>query len=129
MPKSANFSVQLAGLVAIPVLCCLLTPPANAQSEDVIGGEQMRQFAPMLNMMKQHLGKRRFGQLMRTLGPMMADMQEGGGQGMALGGEGMGNIMNLLGSADGIAGLRGLAGFGMGHGHRHRWAHRHRSSD
>jgi hypothetical protein len=105
MPKCA----KLAGLIAIPVLCCLLAPSANAQSEDVMGGEQMRQFAPMLKMMKQRLGKRRFGQLMRTVGPMMANMQEGGGQGM-------GNITGVLGSG----GVGGLAGFGMGDGRRHR---------
>jgi hypothetical protein len=125
MPKCAG----LAALVAISALCCLPAASADAQTDDFVGGEQMRQFAPMLQMMKQHMGKRRFGQLMRTFGPMMANMQEGGGQGTAMfSGEEMGNIMELLGS-DGIAQLRGLAGSRIGHGGRHRWTHQHRSSD
>lgn len=36
--------------------------------------QQMEQFAPMLEMMKKRMGKKRFGQLMQAVGPMMEQM-------------------------------------------------------
>ena len=39
----------------------------------------MTQMAPMLEMMKAKMGKRRFGMMMQTMGPMMSRMMEGGG--------------------------------------------------
>ena len=39
----------------------------------------MTQMAPMLEMMKAKMGKRRFAAMMQTMGPMMSRMMEGGG--------------------------------------------------
>jgi hypothetical protein len=51
------------------------------------GGDMMTQMAPMLNMMKAKMGKRKFGQMMKTMGPMATQMmQNGGGFGGPLGG-------------------------------------------
>ena len=38
----------------------------------------MTQMAPMLEMMKAKMGKRRFAMMMQTMGPMMSGMMEGG---------------------------------------------------
>jgi hypothetical protein len=74
----------------------------------------MGQFAPMLETMKRKMGKRRYGQLMRTMGPMMADMMDGSGGG-GLGGfgsmQGMEGLMNMAGSFD-LGSMRGLIGSG-----------------
>jgi hypothetical protein len=111
------------------------------------GGDMMTQMAPMLEMMKARMGKRRFAMMMQTMGPMMGQMMEGGGGGMGgmlgggggfggmLGGgagyvpEGMGmgggNIMGMLGGGGGgemmsmIPQLMRMANFGGGH-RRHR---------
>jgi hypothetical protein len=80
----------------------------------------------MLEMMKAKMGKRRFGMMMQTMGPMMGQMMEGGGGGLGgmmggggipggfggggipggfggggFGGAGGGNIMGMLGGAGG----------------------------
>ena len=51
----------------------------------------MTQMAPMLEMMKAKMGKRRFAMMMQTMGPMMSRMMEGGGGGLGgmMGGGGM----------------------------------------
>jgi hypothetical protein len=54
--------------------------PAKAQFAG-IDENQMQQFAPLLEMMKQQMGKQRFAQLMKTVGPMMEKMQGQGGPG------------------------------------------------
>jgi hypothetical protein len=41
----------------------------------------MTQMAPMLEMMKAKMGKRRFAMMMQTMGPMMSKMTDGGGDG------------------------------------------------
>ncbi len=64
----------------------------------------MTQMAPMLEMMKAKMGKRRFAMMMQTMGPMMSRMMEGGGGGL---GDGLGGMMG----GDGIPG-----GFGGGSG-------------
>jgi hypothetical protein len=48
----------------------------------------MTQMAPMLEMMKAKMGKRRFAMLMQTMGPMMSQMMQGGGFGGGGGGFG-----------------------------------------
>jgi hypothetical protein len=68
--------------------------PAKAQflGGGGAGGEDMMtQMAPMLEMMKAKMGKRRFGMMMQTVGPMMSQMMEGagGGFGGMLGGGAM----------------------------------------
>jgi hypothetical protein len=100
----------------------------------------------MLEMMKAKMGKRRFGMMMQTMGPMMSQMMEGGGGGgfggmlggggmpggfgggssFAPGGYGMGggDFTGMLGGNGGgqlmsmIPQLMRMANFGGGHGHR-----------
>ncbi|MGB8605298.1 hypothetical protein [Bradyrhizobium sp.] len=137
---------------ALLLLFTLTTAPANAQfggfGGGSGGGDMMTQMAPMLEMMKARMGKRRFGMLMQTMGPMMSRMMEGGGSGfggMLGGGGGIpgglgggaafapegygmgmggGNIMGMLGGAGGgemmsmIPQLMRIANFGGGYGHR-----------
>ncbi len=69
----------------------------------------MTQMAPMLEMMKAKMGKRRFGMMMQTMGPMMSQMMEGGG------GFGGG-----LGGGGGFPG-GSAAGYGPTVTRRHRW--------
>ena len=127
------------------VLFALTTTPAKAQFGGGGGGQDMMtQMAPMLEMMKAKMGKKRFGALMQTMGPMMSRMTEnggglggmmggggiqsfGGGYGGTVGGFGGGNIMGMLGGAGGgdmmsmIPHLMRMANVGGGrHGRRHR---------
>jgi hypothetical protein len=112
----------------------------------------MTQMAPMLEMMKAKMGKRRFAMLMQTMGPMMSRMMENGGGGLGglmggggnfgggfgapnygyipvgIGSMGGGDIMGMLGGTSGsdimamIPQLMRLANVGGG-GHRR---HKHR---
>jgi hypothetical protein len=72
------------------LLFTLTATPAKAQFAG--GGDQdmMTQMAPMLEMMKAKMGKRRFAMMMKTMGPMMSRMMEGGGGGL---GGGLGGMM------------------------------------
>ncbi|MBR0799747.1 hypothetical protein JQ615_30690 [Bradyrhizobium jicamae] len=133
------------------LLFALTSTPANAQFLGGGGGGQdmMTQMAPMLEMMKAKMGKRRFGMMMQTIGPMMSRMMDGGGgmmggsglpglgggapsgtdgYGGGLTGFGGGDIMGMLGGAGGgelmgmIPQLMRMANLGGGghHGRRHR---------
>ena len=128
-------------------LFALTSVPAKAQfGGGAGGGDMMTQMAPMLEMMKAKMGKRRFGRMMQTMGPMMSGMMENGGGfgGMAGGfgggsgfapqaygmGMGGGDVMGMLGGAGGgdmmsmIPQLMQMANVGGGrYGHRRR---RHR---
>ena len=134
------------------LLFTLTTGPARAQFggfSGAGGGDMMTQMAPMLEMMKAKMGKRRFGMMMQTMGPMMSQMMEGGGGGFGgmLGGGGMpggggasfapggygmggGDFTGMLGGGGGsqlmsmIPQLMRMANFGGGHGHHRR--HRRR---
>ncbi len=137
------------------LLFALTTGPARAQFGgfgEAGGGDMMTQMAPMLEMMKARMGKRRFGILMQTMGPMMSQMMEGGGGGFggmpsggipggfggrasfAPGAYGMdtggGDVMGMLGNGGGsqlmsmIPQLMRMANFGGGRGHHRR--HRRR---
>ena len=68
---------------AIAALLLLASAPAGAQSAGAGAGmsdiQQMEQFAPMLEMMKRRMGKKRFARLMQTVGPMMDQMMTGSG--------------------------------------------------
>src|ERR1700722_19354117 len=83
------------------LLFTLTTMPAKAQLAGLGGGggggDMMTQMAPMLEMMKAKMGKRRFAMLMQTMGPMMSGMMEGGGGGglggMMSGGGGLGGMI------------------------------------
>jgi hypothetical protein len=97
------------------LLFTLTSAPAKAQFGGFGGGggggDMMTQMAPMLEMMKAKMGKRRFGILMQTMGPMMSQMMEGGGGfGGMLGGGGIPG-----GFGGGGAGFA-LEGYGMGMG-------------
>ena len=99
------------------------------------GQDMMTQMAPMLEMMKAKMGKRRFAAMMQTMGPMMSRMMEGGGGGLGgmmggggiPGGFGGGDVMGMLGGAGGgelmsmAPQLMRMANIGGGrHGRRHR---------
>ena len=74
------------------LVLALAGSPARAQFGGFGGGggggeDMMTQMAPMLEMMKAKMGKRRFGMMMQTMGPMMSRMMEnGGGFGGVMGG-------------------------------------------
>ncbi|WJR78970.1 hypothetical protein [Bradyrhizobium sp. NP1] len=103
------------------------------------GGDMMTRMAPMLEMMKAKMGKRRFAMLMQTMGPMMSRMMENGGgfggtmAGGGLGGYGTpggfggGDMMGMMGSAN-ISDIMGMIGPLMrmanaGGGHRRHRRH------
>ncbi len=84
-------------IVAGLMLSASLSPAAHAQFAGGGGFEQMQQMAPMLNMMKKKMGKKRFAMLMRTMGPMMSNMMSG--QGGGFGGFGGGSFGGGFGGA------------------------------
>ena len=137
------------------LLFTLTSIPAKAQFAGFGGGggsgeDMMTQMAPMLEMMKAKMGKRRFAMMMQTLGPMMGRMMEGGGgslggmmggggipggygggyvpegYGGGIGGYGGGDFMGMLGGGGGdlmgmVPQLMRMANVGGGrHGRRHR---------
>jgi hypothetical protein len=116
---------------AIFLLFAMTSAPAKAQfglGGGAGGEDMMTQMAPMLEMMKARMGKRRFAMMMQTMGPMMGQMMEGGGGGgyggMIPGGVGGGDMMGMLGGGGGdIMGMIGpmmrMTNFGGG-GRRHR---------
>jgi uncharacterized membrane protein YgcG len=68
-------------IVAALILSSNISRPAHAQFAGDGGFEQMQQFAPMLEMMKKKMGKKRFAKLIQTMGPMMSQMMDGQGGG------------------------------------------------
>jgi hypothetical protein len=117
------------------VLFTLTSAPAKAQFGFGGGGggeDMMTQMAPMLEMMKATMGKRRFAMMMQTMGPMMGQMMEGGGLGGMMGSGGFGSMIpgdygggipGGMGGGD-IMGMIGplmrMANFGGGGHRRHR---------
>jgi hypothetical protein len=116
---------KIAGPLAVAAALCFASAPAKAQFG--MDESQMEQFAPMLEMMKQKMGKRRFASLMQTMGPMMMQMQgQGGFGGGGFGGDGfgggggipmmggggfdMGQMMGMIGSMKGLMGGGGRKG-------------------
>lgn len=105
---------------AVLLLYSMTSVPANAQFAGLSGGgagggDMMTQMAPMLEMMKARMGKRRFAMLMQTMGPMMSGMMENGGGGL---GGGLGGA-NFGGGYGGYAPMGGgymPSGMGMGGG-------------
>ncbi|MBC9880605.1 hypothetical protein G8O24_25075 [Bradyrhizobium sp. INPA01-394B] len=83
---------------AVLLLLSISAAPAKAQFAGLGGGaggeDMMTQMAPMLEMMKAKMGKRRFAMMMQTMGPMMSRMMENGGGGLGgmIGGGGMGGL-------------------------------------
>jgi hypothetical protein len=126
-------SKLIGGAAVLLVAFALAAAPAQAQLGGLgstpggAGGQDMMtQMAPMLNMMKAKMGKKRFAMMMQTMGPMMSQMMQGGGFGSTgggfsgFGGGGIasgvdvGSIMGMVGPMIQMANLGG----GVGH-HRH----------
>lgn len=90
---------------AVLLLFSAAGTPAKAQLAGFGGGggaggeDMMTQMAPMLEMMKAKMGKRRFAMMMQTMGPMMSRVMENGG--------GVGD-----GLVGGFGGMMGGGGFG-----------------
>jgi hypothetical protein len=80
----------MRGAVALALLLMVAPIPARAQFGG--SGDMMQQMAPMLEMMKAKMGKRRFARLMQTVGPMMSGMMENGGLGGMMGGGNFGGF-------------------------------------
>jgi hypothetical protein len=94
------------------LLFTLTAVPAKAQfGGGGGGGDMMTQMAPMLEMMKAKMGKRRFATMMQTMGPMMGRMMEGGG-----GLSGLGGMMGGGGIAGGFGGGYVPEGYGISTG-------------
>ena len=94
---------------ALLLLFTLTLTPAKAQFGGGGGGQDMMtQMAPMLEMMKAKMGKRRFAALMQTMGPMMSRMTEGGG-----GLSGLGGMMGSGGFSGGFGGGYVPEGYGV----------------
>ncbi|WP_024515926.1 hypothetical protein [Bradyrhizobium sp. Tv2a-2] len=108
----------VAGATALLLLLTFTAAPANAQLAGFMGGggsgaggeDMMTQMAPMLEMMKAKMGKKRFAALMQTMGPMMGQMMQNGG---GLGGMG-GGLGGMPGDIGGYMGGGGMGGGGMG---------------
>jgi hypothetical protein len=94
------------------LLFTLTSMPAKAQFAGISGGgggeDMMTQMAPMLEMMKAKMGKRRFAMMMQTMGPMMSRMMEGGGG--IPGGIGGGYVPEGYGAGTGGMNIGGLGG-------------------
>src|ERR1700761_6998126 len=130
---------------AVLLLFAVTSVPAKAQFAGLGGGggggDMMTQMAPMLEMMKAKMGKRRFAMLIQTMGPMMGGMMGGsegggggglpGGLGGMMGGGGLdgGDMMGMINSPAGaqmvsmIPQIMQMANLGGGGGH-HRRHHR-----
>ena len=105
-----TYVAKLACPAAIAALLAFAAP-AHAQFGGGMDMNQMQQFAPMLEMMKQKMGKKQFGKLMQTMGPMMTQMEGQGGLGGGMGGMGgmangfdMSQMMSMMGSMKGLMG-------------------------
>ena len=99
--------VRLACPLALAIALALPSAPAGAQ---IAGDQMISQFAPMMGMMKKKIGKKRFGHLMRTVGPLMTSMAQQSGGISGLGGN-LGGISSLAGISS-LGDLGSLSGFG-----------------
>jgi len=107
----------LGAAAAVLMMVATSTAPAKAQFAGGNGGQDMMtQMAPMLEMMKAKMGKKRFAALMQTMGPMMSNMMDGSGGGfggMNFGGFSGGNFGGY-GGGTGIPSYGGDYGMGSG---------------
>ena len=126
-------SKLICSAATLLVAFTLTAAPANAQfggsgGTGTAGGQDMMtQMAPMLEMMKAKMGKKRFAAMMQTMGPMMSQMMQSGGGfgsgggfspdgfGMSSGGGfDVGSIMSMVGP------MMQMANLGGGHHRRRR---------
>ena len=105
MTGADKIACQAAALL---VLFALTLTPAKAQFGGG-GQDMMTQMAPMLEMMKAKMGKKRFGALMQTMGPMMTRMTENGGGGLG----GLGGLTGGSGFPGGFGGGYVPEGYGV----------------
>ena len=97
-----NKLTRLAGVLAFGSALCLFQAPAHAQfgfggSEG--GEDMMTTMAPVLDVMKKQMGEKRFGELMKTVGPIATKMMDGNGGGLG----GIGSLDGLdIGSLSGL---------------------------
>ena len=77
-------------LIALAFLGSAVVEPARAQ----FGGEQIQQFAPLMGTMKAKLGKKRFGQAMSMMGPIMSQVATDGS--FNFGGDAMSQFAPLM---------------------------------
>lgn len=96
---------MIGGVAAAALFCVVTASPTKAQF-DAGDTDMMMTFAPMLEMMKAKMGKRRFARLMQTVGPVMSQMMErnGGGfdglmSGTVGGSFGGGDFVSAMGSS------------------------------
>ena len=89
---------------ALALLLAVATAaPAKAQFGGGGGGQDMlTQMAPMLEMMKAKMGKKRFATMRQTMGPMMSQMMENGSFGGGLGGFGGGGFSGFGGGYNAV---------------------------
>jgi hypothetical protein len=97
---------------ALLLMFSVSTAPASAQFAGG-GQDMMTQMAPMLNMMKAKMGKKRFGMLMQTVGPMASKMMDSGAL-SGLGGFGGGGFPSSVGGVTPTGG--DVSGFATGGG-------------
>jgi uncharacterized membrane protein YgcG len=143
MEKNVNKLARIASLLAFLLAVCLIQSPARAQSAGYGGDgddDMMTTMAPVLNVMKRKLGKRRFTRLMQTVGPMIEnDGGEGGfgggyrggyggyglgGGGFNFGGFDLGGIGQYI-TPDTVSSVVSLALSSGGHHRRGRRLRRH----
>lgn len=103
---------------AVLLLFSISSAPAKAQflGGGAGGEDMMTQMAPMLEMMKAKMGKRRFAILMQTMGPMMSRMMESGSGGLGglMGGGGFNGLGGNLGGGFGASNYGGYTPMGGG---------------
>ena len=103
----------LGAAAAVLMMVATSAAPARAQFAGGGGQDMMTQMAPMLEMMKAKMGKKRFASLMQTMGPMMSNMMDGSGGGF--GGMNLGGFSG--GSFGGNSGAPSIGGdYGTGFG-------------
>lgn len=101
---------MIGGVAAVALFCVVAASPTRAQ----FGGgdtDMMTTFAPMLEMMKAKMGKRRFARLMQTVGPVMSQMMERDSGGF--GGLMSGAVGSSFGGGDVVGAIGGSQMIGM----------------
>src|SRR6185503_17891752 len=90
MRKAMSTLTRLSYSLALLVTVAFSAAPAHAQFQGA--GDQMAQFAPMMQRMTGKIGKKRMGQMMQMVAPMVASMMPPGGDM-----PGMENVMSMMG--------------------------------